>query len=214
MHLDLAVSRYSPSAHLVQNASLVAVPATSRSVPAVHDGVECGSHTSAVDTAALNLPAAHGMHWPSAVVVPTINPSPAPHVVTVYGMHLFWSSAAENRPAVHTSHRASLAVAVPAVKPIPAVHEVVEWSTHGEASGATEYWPAVHAGHEASSAVAEPPFKPWPGGHDVTVLSLQLATFSCLSWSVYFPTGHATHGQLVRMVHPAWSSRYVFGFLK
>ena len=76
--------------------------------------------------------------------------------------------AAENLPAVHDKHVASL-FALPGENPTPGGHgRAAECFWQEEVPRVGENDPGEHGVHEASSAVAEPGVKPWPTAHAVT----------------------------------------------
>ena len=76
--------------------------------------------------------------------------------------------AAENLPAVHDEHVASL-FALPGENPMPGGHgRAAECFWQEEVPYMVENEPEEHGVHEASSAVAEPGVKPCPTGHAMT----------------------------------------------
>ena len=77
------------------------------------------------------------------------------------------SVAAENFPAVHGEHVASL-FALPAEKPMPGGHGTAECFWQEFVPYVAENEPEEHGVHEASSAVAEPGVNPCPTGQAVT----------------------------------------------
>ena len=76
--------------------------------------------------------------------------------------------AAENLPAVHDEHVASL-FALPGENPMPGGHgRAAECFWQEEVPCVGEKEPGEHGVHEASSAVAEPGVKPCSTSHAVT----------------------------------------------